>query len=39
MGHAGLARAANKGGDSDHQGSKVVFTVVLWVDGDKYDMN
>lgn len=33
MGDAGQARAAKKGGDSDHQGSKVVFTVAWWVDG------
>lgn len=38
VGNAGQDRAAKRGGDSDHQGSKVIFTVMWWVDRGKYDV-
>lgn len=37
MGDARLVREAKKGGHSDHQGSKVVFTMVWWVEGGEHD--
>lgn len=38
MGDARLVREAKKGGHSDHQGSKVVFTMVWWVEGCEHDV-